>query len=588
MFFKNLKHNNRFSKIFLTFNIALVLIVTTVIFVNAQIGIKPIETFRPPITGREAIVVSNQPLATVSGFKILEQGGNAIDAAVAVAASLSVVEPYLSNICGGDAFIIIYLAKENKVLVVNASGPAPQKATIDFYLNSKEGTIPSSGILSVEIPGAFSGWVKALKNYGTMMPAQVFQPAIELAEKGFVLSPYNESQISSGMKKFNDKAKEVYAPKGTPLLLGELCVNKNFAETLKKLGDAGWGAEDLFYRGEFAKKIVEFSEKEGGILAEKDFADFQAEIVDPLMVNYHGYEVYVSPPQCQGIVLMEALNILEPFDLKSLGHNSPEYLNLLIEALNLGFEDRNKYVGDPRFVPPIPLKGLLSKEYAAERRALIQPGKTLADKIPSVINPKDYEKDGNTTFFAVVDKDRNVVACTTSILDSWGSGLMAGDTGIFLNNRMNYFWLDPEHPNALEPGKRTFQTITPSIALKDGKPFMAFGTPGADVQEQTKLQIFFNVVLFGMNPQAAIEAPRFQSFNLPSASLPHSASPGKVGIEGRMGEETAEALRKMGYEIDLYTPWKYMGCAGMILINPENGNLLAGADPRREGYAIGW
>lgn len=568
----------------ISFVVSLLLLLSVASFVNAQVGLEP-ETYRPPITAREHAVVSNHPLATASGFKILEQGGNAIDAAVAVAASLSIAEPYLSNMLGGDAFIIIYLADLDKVVVINGSGWAPKAYTVDYFLNLPDATIPDRGINSVTIPGAFSGWMQALQHYGTMMPAQVFEPAIELAEEGLVLSPYNAKEIKSGMKYFNDEAKKVYAPNGIPLAEGQLCINKDYADTLKKLGAVGWEAEDLFYRGEFAKKIAKFSQKEGGAITEEDLNEFHAEIVEPLTVNYHGYDVYACPPNCQGIVLLEALNILEPFDLVSMGHNSPEYINIIVEALNLALDDRVRYLADPRFVD-VPVKALLSEEYAAARRSLIQPGKTLKDNIPAT--DARSEEFGNTTFFAVVDKDRNVVACTTSIMSSWGSGLMVDDLGFFLNNRAIYFWLDPEAPNVIEPHKRTYQTISPSIALKDGKPFMAFGTPGADVQEQTKLQIFHNVVLFGMNPQAAVEAPRVQSYNFPAASMPHTASPGHLRIEGRIGEETAEALRKMGYDVKVLSPWAYMGCAGMILIDPESGNILAGADPRREGYAMGW
>jgi gamma-glutamyltranspeptidase len=561
--------------------VVLVFLVTAVEYGSAQASLSDeLKSYRPPITGKDYMVESNNPLASMAGFQILQQGGNAVDAAVAVAAALSVAEPYLSNILGGDAFIMIYLAKTNEVVVVNGTGWAPTGATKEFFI--EQGGMQSSGILSVEIPGAFSGWMQALRKYGTMRPQKVFQPAIELCEKGVTVTPFFFNSTRGSISKFNDEAKAVLTRNGEALPVGEVVYQQNLANTLKQLGAAGWRAEDMFYRGEFAKKIVAFSKQNGGLLTESDFAEFHAELMEPLKTNYEGYDVYACPPNCQGMVLIETLNILEPYDVKSLGHNTSEYINLLVEALNISFQDRNRYDGDPRFLD-IPIEGLTSKAYAAERRKLIQQGKAIPNG-----KPEQFEN-GNTTFFSVVDKDRNVVACTTSLLSSYGSGLIAGDTGIFLNNRMNYFWVDANHANVVEPHKRTFQTITPSIAFKDGKPYMAFGTPGADVQEQTKMQIFFNVIYFGMNPQQAIEAPRFRTDSFPASSYPHNDYPGRIRTESRISEDVRKELEAMGYEISLYPDWTTgVGGAGMIVIDPKTNRLMGGVDPRREGYVLGW
>jgi gamma-glutamyltranspeptidase/glutathione hydrolase len=557
-------------------------LVLTVLFCSAIGGLGFAQTtlpaaevsYRPPIMAKNYIVETNNPLATMS----------AIDAAVAVAASLSVAEPYLSNIFGGDAFIMIYTAKDKKVQVVNASGWAPTGATQEYFM-AKGGMV--GGIDSFEIPGAFSGWAQALNKFGTMPLSQVFKPAIDLCENGIAVSPFFTQQVVGGIKKFNKEAMNVFAPGGKAPAVGTIIYQPNLANTFRELGNAGYLGEEVFY-SKYGEKIAALSKSLGGLHTPADFAEFRAEIVDPLHTNYEGIDVYACPPGCQGMVLIQALNILEPYDIKALGHNTAAYINLLTEALNLGFADRDKYIGDPRFVD-IPIKGLTSKEYAAEQRKRITLGST-----NKVVNnttagePSAYDN-GNTTFFSIVDKDRNVVACTTSILDGWGCGIMAGDTGIMLNNRMNYFWLDEDHPNVVAPRKRTFQTITPSIALKDGKPIYTFGTPGADVQEQTKLQIFFNALYFGMNPQRAIEVPRFRTDAFPAASYPHNAFNGQLRLESRIPASVQKELGAMGYDVQLFPDWTTgMGGAGMIYIDPKTNFMQGGVDPRREGYVIGW
>jgi gamma-glutamyltranspeptidase len=545
-------------------------------------------SYRPPITGKDFVVESNNPLASMSGAKILQNGGNAVDAAVAVAASLSVAEPALSNIFGGDAFIMIYSAKEKKITVVNATGWAPTGATPDYFLNKGGFNAP---IDTVQVPGAFSGWMQALQRYGTKKPAEVFQPAVELCEKGVTVTPFYNMLISGAAEAMNAEAKAVFTKDGKPLPVGGIVYQPNLAKTFRDIGSTGSPAKaEAKYYKEYGQKIAAFSKSLGGLHTAADFADFKAEFVEPLSTNFNGLDIYACPPGCQGMVLIEALNILEPYDLKAMGQNSPAYINAITEALNLAFADRNKYCGDPRFVK-IPIKGLTSKEYAAKLREQIKLGSCNASIEGGAFSPEKFDEKfkGNTTFFSIVDKDRNVVACTTSINGLFGSGLMAGDTGIILNNRMIYFWLDEGHPNVVAPRKRTFMTITPSIAVKDGAPYMTFGTPGSDVQEQTKLQILLNHELFGMNPQQAIEAPRFMTYSFPSADYPHDAQPGVLRPEGRIPEATCKALSDMGYKVKRFTDWSMsLGGAGMIVIDPKTGFLMGGVDPRREGYVLGW
>ena len=549
-------------------------------------------SYRPPVTARKYIVESNHPLASMAGLKILESGGNAVDAAVAVASALSVVEPACSNIFGGDAFIMIYSAKDKKVYVVNASGWAPTGATPDYYL--AKGEMPSAGIDSFEIPGAFSGWMQALDRFGTKKPKELFKPAIDLCEKGVTVTPFYNFMIEYSVPILNEEARAIFMENGKAKQVGSVVYQPNLAKTFRDIGKAGSAAkaEKKFYKV-YGKKLAEFSKGLGGLHTEADFADFRAEIVDPLKTNFQGLDVYACPPGCQGMALIEALNILEKYDIKALGHNTPEYINLVTEAFNLAFADRDKYCGDPRFVD-IPIEGLTSKAYADKLRERIKQGSVNLKVVGGALKPEQYQetsglKHENTTFFSVVDEEGNVVSCTTSIMGFFGSGLVAGDTGILLNDRMVYFWLDADHPNVVAPRKRTFQTITPSIALKDGKPLVVFGTPGSDVQEQTKLQILFNLVYFGMNPQQAVEAPRFRTLAFPAASYPHAAYEGLLSIESRVPEDVFKALSDMGYKVKKYPEWTIgVGGAGMIYIDPKTGSLIGGVDPRREGYVLGW
>jgi gamma-glutamyltranspeptidase / glutathione hydrolase len=541
----------------------------------------------------KAAVVGDYPESAVTAWKILEQGGTAFDAAVGMAATMGIVNQSMNDIFGGDAMIIIYSAKDKKLINYNGSGWAPAAATIDRYIDS--GGIPVDGILSVEVPGSFSGWMTLMKDYGTMPLSQVLAPAIHLANNGWQIRSGHARSIATNLAKFNQEALNVYAPNGVALKEGEIAYNKNMANLLTTLGKMSYqDAEDYIYRGPVAKALVDLSDSLGGLIKLSDMNEFRAAKATPLSTNYKGVDVYVCPPNSQGMVLLEALNILETYDVKSFGHNTAEYIDLLAQILNLAIEDRNAWMGDPRFVP-IPY-GMITKEYAKVRKNDIKLRQAMPDTI-KIGNPTPYnqnytgEKGGDTTFMVVADAMGNIVACTTSICQGWGSKLMIPGYGVMLNDRMTYFLLDESSPNHLLPRKRTMQTITPSIALKNGAPYLAWGTPGADLQEQMKLQVFLNVFEWGMNAQKAVEAPRIQTLHpTPLMDTPgFGAPPRHLSVELRVSIEERNKLEKMGY-ILRGGDWSMGGAGtmGLIKINPATGWKETGADPRGNNTAIAW
>lgn len=569
--------------------LTLVLLSTCAAWANNMLS-KP-QTTRTTIAGN-SVVIGDHPFSATAGFKILEKGGNAFDAAVAMAATMSLVYAPMNNFFGGDAMIIVYSAKDNKVFTYNGSGWAPEAATIDYYI--EKGGVPDTGILSVQMPGSFAGWMKLLQDYGTLPLKDILAPAIHVANNGYELPDRFVSSLKSPavVDAFNDATREMFFKNGKPMEAGDMVYNKDYAKILTTISKMKYRqAEDYFYRGPVARQMVDYINSVGGIFSLKDFNDFRAEKVEAMSVNYRGVDVYACPPNSQGMVLLEALNIVEGYDLQAMGHNSAQYIDILAQALNLALEDRNRHLGDPRFVKN-PM-GLLTKEYAAARRERdMTPGKPMDDELkmgdPSEFSDVYYGKGGDTTFMAVADKWGNIVACTTSICNGFGSGITVPGTGILLNNRMTYFFLEEEYPNHLQPRKRTMQTITPSIALKNGKPYLAFGTPGADVQEQGKLQVFLNVVEWGMEPQLAVEAPRIQTKH-PTGLINayRTPYPRTLQIEKRVPQSVRDELAAMGYIIQSTSDWEYISMMGCIEIKPD-GRKYGGADPRSDRTAIGW
>jgi len=535
---------------------------------------------RPAVSG-QAVVHAGSPEAAAAGYAVLVNGGNAFDAAMATAAAQTFSETMMTSIFGGDAEIIIYDAKTKEVKVYNGTGWAPKNATIDFYLEMAG--FPAYGIYSMEIPGEWSGWMTLLNDYGSMELSDIFAPVISLAENGMICNEFLHGTLSWLASTGNDAAKAVFNP---DMKLGDKVVNKDYANLLRTMGEVANGknykaAEDYFYRGPIAEQIVKWNNDLGGLFSIEDFNEYHAEIQTPITTNYRGYDVYCCPANCQGPTLIEALNILENFDLASMEHNSAEYINIVVQALNIAINDRNKYLGDPRFtdIPTAPW----TKEYAAEMAKLIDTEKAMSE-IPSFDADKfeDYNTKGpDTTFMAVVDAEGNMCIVTHSINYYYGSGLMVDGLGFFMNDRIQNFSLDEEHQNCLAAHKRPMQTITPSIGLKDGEPAFFVGTPNANNQEQTKLQVLLNYIEFGYRPQEAVEHPRFTTGHAPAFGK-DGYNPGALTLMNAFGTRQNAKLEEMGYKIS-YTA--NTGSLGFGIY--ENGMWTVGADPTRNAYSVG-
>jgi gamma-glutamyltranspeptidase / glutathione hydrolase len=574
-------------------------------------------SWRPTVVAQHGMVAAGHPLAAEAGLRILEAGGNAVDAAIATWAVQGEVEPGMTGL-GADMFVLIYLAKTGEVKFINGTGFAPQAATIDYY--KSRGGIPDSGPLTISVPGAVGGAAMALKKYGTRPLGDVLAPAIEIAESGY---PITES-LARGLEGSREKlakwpsTTKIWFRDGRPLQTGDLVTNPELARTLRAIASQG---PDAFYRGEIAKTTAAYLKANGGIVTEADLRSYEPFEDAPIRTNYRGTDVYECPPNSQGFVMLEALNILEGFDLKTMGHNSAPYLHAIAESLKLSFADRNKYVGDPKFVPNIPMRTLLSKEYAAVRRSAIDPNRAIAGEPmpgdpfrttsqargdrataglalrrdayaapqtpPTRVAPFDPDAILNlTTYLAVVDKDHNMVSITSSLLSGFGSGLVVDGGGFFLNDRMRYFYLDPADVNSLQPGKRTRQTINPALALRGGKPFLVFGTPGSDTQPQTQLQFFLNVAEFGMPVQQALEQPAVISNSFRDSYAPHAVL-GKLLTPAVLPQAVRDRLAAMGHTLDLRDV-KGVGSVKGIMIDPRTGVLHGGVSPTGDSYVMAW
>ena len=573
------------------------------------------QTMRPVIRGRQAAVASMKAEATEAARQILAMGGNAFDAAVGGQAALAVTDFSLNGV-GSDAVVLVYNARERKVYSVNAEPRAPKLATIEWYQKNSGGKIPESdGLLSGGLPGVVDAWYTLLDRWGTMSFEQVLQPAIKLAEDGFPLSEYGASYIAEEKKilKYPTTVK-IYLPDGRPPKAGEILRNPDLARTLKKLVEAEKesqskdrhealkAARDRFYKGDIAKDLAAFSEANGGLFRYQDFADYTAEVETPVSINYRGYQIYKNPSASQGPSELIALNLLEGFDLKKMGHNSPDFLHTSVEAVKLAMADREKYLGDMDFIK-IPYDGLLSKDYARERSKLIDPAKASLELRPG--NPEkttgaaeldrpvhavldgNARHEGDTSYIAVVDKDRNMVSFEPSLHELFGTGVVMGDTGILFNCRGDYYSLVRGEANALEPGKRPRSTLQSTLIMKGGQPYAILGSPGGDDQVMRTMQTLINMVDFGMNIQQAIEAPRWSSRAFPASPFPHTMHPGDMSVEARIPEATRQNLISRGHKLRVDAPWSLGSNAGIVL-DVNSGVLSAGADPRVDAYAWAW
>jgi gamma-glutamyltranspeptidase/glutathione hydrolase len=584
------------------------LVATLTVLALAAVPHAQTSTWRPVVLSDTGMIASGHALASEAGLRILKSGGNAIDAAVAAWAVQGLTEPEMTGI-GGDMFMLIYLAKTGEVKFINGTGVAPMAATVDFY--KSKGGIPSDGIHSVTVPGAVAGAELAAKTYGTRPLSELLAPAVELADRGFPITESLAGAIRSSAKKMSASAREIWFRGDTPLGFGDRVIQKDLAATLREIGAKGSAA---FYQGPIAEKFAAYMKAEGGLIGQQDLAGIQANEDTPIRINYKGIDVFECPPNSQGFVMLQALNILEGMNVRYMRHNSAPYLHAVTESLKLAFADRNKYVADPKFAPHIPMREMLSKEYAAIRRALIDPDKAIAGEAPfgnPTAAPTDAagapagkprmayatpqpvpgtviagEENGHTTYLAVVDKDRNMVSVTSSLLSLFGSGHVVKGAGFVLNNRMAYYGLDQDDVNVLKPGKRVRQTINPALALKDGKPYMVFGTPGADTQPQAQLQFFLNVAEFGMNVQQALEQDYVVSTSFKSSYYPHEAE-GKLQVPSTVPKHVLDELAAMGHKLDLRNV-RGVGSVKAIVVHPGTGVLMGGVSPTRDSYVMAY
>lgn len=533
---------------------------------------------RPGFAARRSVVMAcggmvatSQPLAAEAGVAILKKGGNAFDAAIATALTLGVVEPMSTGI-GGDAFFLYHCAADGKIYGVNGSGRCPRRLTLEALRSQGIHHIPPTGLGSVTVPGAIDAFVEVQRRHGKLSFAEVLEPAIFYASRGFPVSEIIAHQWQTAaplLSRYLDSAR-TYLPHGRAPQAGEIHHQPHLARTLQLLASEG---REAFYCGDIARRIVQFSKDNGGFLELEDFATHTTEWVTPLRTDYRGYSVLELPPNGQGITALMALNVLEGFDLSSMEYGSAAYYHLLIEATKQAFADRNRYIADPAFAT-IPVDGLLSKAYAAARRAEI-----------ALNQAHDYAAGdpvafGNTVYISCVDSERNTVSLIHSVFAGFGSGVVAGDTGICLQNRGSGFVADPLHPNALAPGKRPFHTIIPAMILKDERPWLCYGVMGGDMQAQGHVQVAVNMIDFHMNVQEAIEAPRYRLLE-----------GRQVALERVIGHEVRTELSAMGHDLLPYgevPPGSAYGGGQAILIDHEQGVLHGGSDHRKDGCAIGY
>ncbi len=545
--------------------LALALFFGTTIMSGQDRNARSISGTRSPVLARNGMICTSQPLATAAGLRILQEGGNAVDAAVVAAAVLNVVEPMMTGL-GGDMFAIVYWNKTGELIGLNGSGHSPHAMTLDYLKKKGYASMPQDGVDTITVPGAADGWFALIERFGTLKMDRILAPAIEYAEKGFAVSEIIANQWHEQTEKLakDPWAARTYLPGGKTPVHGEIAFNKNLAATMRQLAAGGPKA---FYEGEIGAKIVEAVRNHGGVLSAKDLEDHKSQWVKPISVDYKGYDFYELPPNGQGMVALEMLNILEEYDLKAWGHNSADYLHHLVEAKKLAFADRDFYITDPEFAK-IPLNRLLSKDYAAERRKAISPTQARTEYDPGASEQSD------TVYLTVVDKDHNAVSFINSLFSEFGSGIVAGDTGICLQNRGSSFKLDDTSWNRIEPHKRPMHTIIPAMVMRNGKPYFSFGVMGGDNQPQAHVQVFLNLVEFGMNVQEAGEAARFR----------HTG--GRLGLESGIGPQVRRLLTLMGHQIVVMND-SYGGYQG-ILIDPVTGVLMGGSDPRKDGCAMGW
>lgn len=532
---------------------------------------------RSEVIAKNGMAATSHPLATQIALDILKQGGTAVDAAIAANAALGLMEPTGCGI-GGDLFAIVWDAKTNKLYGLNASGRSPKSLKLEYFKGMNYQRIPSYGALPVSVPGAVDGWFELHKKFGKLPMKKILEPSIQYAREGFPVTEviaYYMNRSATTLGRYPN-FKETYMPEGKMPQKGEIFRNPYLANTYEKIAKGG---RDVFYKGEIAKTIEAYIKKQGGFLSYEDFATHTSEWIEPVSANYRGYDVWQLPPNGQGIAALQMLNILESYDIKSMGFGSAEYLHVLIEAKKLAFEDRAKYYADPAF-NEIPVKWLISKEYAAQRKELINPnraGRNYNAGIP---------EQGNTIYLTVADKEGNMVSLIQSNYRGMGSGMTPDGLGFVLQNRGESFNLEEGHLNTYEPGKRPFHTIIPSFITKNGKPFVSFGLMGGAMQPQGHTQIVVNLIDFGMNLQEAGDAPRMQHDGSSEPTGEKMTNGGVVFLETGFPYETIRELMNKGHKIQ-YDLGGYGGYQA-IQYDPLNKVYIGASESRKDGNAAGY
>ncbi len=569
---------------------------------------------RMTIMGTRHVVSAGHYLAAHAGFQILEAGGNAIDAGVAAGIAIGVLQTDKVNF-GGVAPQIIYTAKNRKVHSIDGLGVWPKAATPDYFMKKHGGKIPP-GVERCVVPAAPDAWITALEHFGTMSFGEVAASAIRFARDGFPMYPLMSQFIKDNVDAYSrwPSSRKVFMPRGRAPEAGELFVQSDLGRTLQHMADEERkaarrkgrkgglkAARDAFYKGDIARQVEKFIQKEGGLMRYEDFAGFTVNFEPTVKTRFDGIELHGCGPWSQGPTLPMALNILKGFDLKRMGHNSPDYVHVVTEALKLAFADRHHHFGDPKFVK-VPIAGLISDKYAAWRRSLISVEKAVAG-MPHAGDPKTHAElphrwmpvpqpdeapgPGDTSYVCVIDKEGNAFSATPS--DGSDKTPIIPGVGILCSGRGTQSWADPTHPCSVAPGKRPRLTPSPALAFKNGRAYMPFGTPGGDVQPQAMLQVFLNINVFGMAPQDAVEAPRFATYSYPGSFEPHPYFPGRLYLESRIDGKTGEELAARGHKVYWWDDMTWLaGSVCTIVADHQRGVLHGGADPRRPAYVLGW
>jgi gamma-glutamyltranspeptidase / glutathione hydrolase len=568
--------------------------------------------YRPSITGTRHMISAGHHAATHAGFTILEAGGNAVDAGVATGIALGVLQTDRVNFAG-VAPIILYVAKTQEIVTIAGLGVWPRATRLEVFHQEYGGKIPP-GLLRTVTPAAPDAWITALERYGTMSFGEVAAAAIRFARDGFPMHGFMADYVRDHEKDYRrwPSSMAVFLPGGRVPEPGEIFVQAELGKTIQYMVDeekaqagkgraAGLGAaRDAFYKGDIADIIARHHRENGGWFTREDLAEYRSPLEKAVQTRFRGLDLYGCGPWCQGPMLLQALNIVAGYDLETLGHNSPAYIHVLTEALKLAFADRHRYYGDPRFVE-VPIAELLSEAYAAQRRGCIAsdraaPGMPEAGKVRGGWSKRSASAKAergepapaaDTSYVCVIDRHGNAFSATPS--DGSSSMPVIPGTGLCPSSRGSQSWTDPAHPACLAPGKRPRLTPSPALVMRDGEPFMPFGSPGNDIQPQAMLQALLNVAVFGMDPQAAVEAPRFATYSFPGSSEPHAYHPARLNLERRIAGATGEALTALGHDVKWWPDLDFRaGAVCAVTKDPETGLLSGGADPRRPAYALGW